>query len=74
MFHQIKKKLPILRYNDITDESVKPVLNTFAGYELNHESPPFSIRDVKYVTANLINVSTAIQNLKYHASSKKPLL
>ena len=35
LFHQTKKTLPILSYNDLNDENVKLVLNIFAGYELN---------------------------------------
>ena len=55
-----------MSYNDLTDEYVKSVLKTFAGYEPNNESRPFSIKDAKDVTANLINVSTAVQNPKHH--------
>ena len=54
LFHRTKKTLPILSYNDLTDEIVKLVLNTFAGYELKYESSPFSINDAKDVTANLM--------------------
>ena len=32
LLHQGKKTLLILSYRDITDESVKPILNTLAGY------------------------------------------
>ena len=52
LFHQIKKTLPILRYNYLPDKSIKPVLNAFAGYEPNHENPLFSINDTKNVTAS----------------------
>ena len=41
LFHQIKKTLSILTFNELTDEGLKPVLYTFAGYVPNHESPPF---------------------------------
>ena len=54
------------------DECVKPVLNTFAGYELNHERPSFSLNDAKDVTANFISVTTAIQDLKYHVNLSEP--
>ena len=56
LFHQTKKTLHILSYNDLTDENVNHVLNTFAEYELNHENPPFSINNARDLTANLINV------------------
>ena len=46
----------------MSDDSVKPVLNTFAGYEHSHKSSPFSINDAKGVTANLISVTAAIQD------------
>ena len=52
--------LPILSYNDLNDESVKPVLNTFAVYKPNHEYSSFSINDAKDATANKINVSTDV--------------
>ena len=45
--HQTKKALPLLRYNDLTDERVKPMLNTLLGYESNHESPTLSIKNEK---------------------------
>ena len=54
LFHQSKKTLPMLSYNGLTDESVKPVLKTFIRYEPNHESSPFSIKDAKDVSANLM--------------------
>ena len=54
----------------MTDESVKPVLNTLAGYEPNHESLPFSINDAKEVIASLISATTAIQDPKYHVNLK----
>ena len=60
--HQTKKTPSILSYKDMTDESVKPVLSMFAGYEPNYESPPFSINDAKDVTASLISVAAAIQD------------
>ena len=71
LLHQTKKTLPILSFNDLTDESVKPELNTFARYESNYESPKFSINDAKNVAANLINDSTAAQNPKYHDNPNK---
>ena len=74
LFHKTKKTLPILSYKDMTDESVKPVLRTFDGYEPNHESPPFSINDAKDVTANLISVTAAIQDPKYHVSPNEPVI
>ena len=74
LFHPTKKTLPILSYKDMNDESVKPVLNTFAGYEPNHENTPFSINDSKYVTASLISVTAAIQDLKHHANPNKPVI
>ena len=74
LFHQTKKTFPILSYKDMADESVKPVLNTLAGYEPYHESPPFSINDAKYVTANLISVSDTIQDSKYHVNLNKPVI
>ena len=73
-FRQSKKTLSILSYNNQADESVKPVLNTLAGYESNHESSPFSTNDVKDVTNNFINVFTAMQNLKYHDCPYKPVI
>ena len=73
LFHQTKT-IPILSYEDLTNESVKPVFNTFTGYESNHESPPFSINDAKNVTSNLINVSTAVQNPKYHDNPNKSVI
>ena len=74
LFYQTKKTLPVLSYKDMTDESVKPVLNTFTWYEPYHESPPFSIKDAKDVTANLISVTAAIQDPKYHANPSKPVI
>ena len=74
LFYQTKKTLPILRYKDMTDESVKPVLNTFAGYEPNHESLLFSISDAKDVTADYISVSAAIQDPRYHLNPNKPVI
>ena len=70
LFHLIKKTLPILSYNDSTDESVKPVLNTFAEYEPGHESPPLSINNAKNVRSSLINISTAAHNPTYYKKSK----
>ena len=73
LFHQTKKTLTILSHKDMTNEKVKPVLNTFAGYETYHESPPFSIEDAKDVTASLISVTAAIQDPKYHVNPNKPV-
>ena len=61
-----KENAPILSYKDMTQEIVQTVLNTLAGYELNHESPWFSIYDAKYFTANLISISAAVKDPKYH--------
>ena len=72
--HQTKKTLPMLSYKDMTDESVKPVLNRFAGYEHNHESPPFSINDAKEVTGNLMGVTIAIQDPTHHVQPNKPVI
>ena len=72
LFYQTKKTLPILNYKDMADESVKHVLNTFVGYEPNHESPPFSIDDAKDVTANIISVNAAIQDPKYRLNPNRP--
>ena len=55
----------------MTDENAYPVLNTFAGYELNHESPPSSINDANDATANLISVTAAIQDPKDHVNPNK---
>ena len=74
MFHQTKKTLSILSYNDLADECFQLVVNTFSGYELNHESPPFSINNAKDVTSSLINVFTAFQNPKYHDNHNKPVI
>ena len=52
LFNQTKKTLPILSYKEMSDESVKPVLSTVAGYEPNHESPLFPMNDPKDVTPN----------------------
>ena len=60
LFTLTKKTLPILSYKNLNDESIKPVLNTFAGWEPNNESPLLSISAAKYITANLINISTAV--------------
>ena len=54
LFHQTKKTLPILSYNDLTNENVKTMLNAFARYEPNHENSLFSINYVKDVTVNLM--------------------
>ena len=70
LFHQTKKTFPILSYKDMTDESVKPLLNTFAGYEPDHESPLFSINNAKDVTASLISDTASIQDPKYHVNPK----
>ena len=74
LFHQTKKTLPILSYTDMTDESVKPVLNTFVGNEPYHESPPFSINDANDVTASLTRVIATIQNPKFHVDPNKPVI
>ena len=74
LFHQTKQTLPILSYKDMTDESVKSVLNMLAAYEPNHESRPFSINDAKDVTANLISVTAAISDPKYHLNPNKPVI
>ena len=73
-FHRKQKTLPKLSYKDMTDESVKPVLNTFSRYEPNHESSPFSIKDAKDVTEDLISVTAAIQDPKYHVNPNKPVI
>ena len=62
----------MLSFYDLTDESTKPVLNTFTGYEQNHESPAFSIKDAKNVTDNSINVPTNVYNFKHHENPNKP--
>ena len=66
--------LLILSYNDQTDESVIPVLNKFARYEQNHESPPCYINEAEDVTSSLINVYPAVQNPKYHNNANKPVI
>ena len=71
LFYLTGKTFPILNNSDLTDESSKRVLNTFAGYESSHISSPFSINNAKDVTANLIDVSTADQNPKYHGKPQK---
>ena len=58
----------------MTHESVKQVLNTFAGYETYHEIPSFSINDARDATENWISVFPAIQDLKYHVSPDKPVM
>ena len=58
----------------MTDESFKPVLITLAGYEPNHNSPPFSINNAKDVTANSISVTAAIQDPKFHVNPNKPVI
>ena len=70
LFQQTKKMLPILSYNDMTNESVKPVLITLAGYELNHESLTFSINDARDVTASLISATVPFRRPKYHVNPK----
>ena len=62
LFHMKKKTLSILSYNDLTDESVRPVLDTFAGYEPNHESPRLSGNNARDAIIYLINISTDFQN------------
>ena len=74
LYYQTKKTLPILSCKDMTDESFKPVLNIFAGYEQNNESLPFSTNDANDVTPNLINVSNAVQDPKYHDNPTKPII
>ena len=74
IFHQTKKTMHKLRKKDMTDKSIKSVLNTFAGYEPNHESPPFSVNDAKDVTANLISVTDDSQDPKYHMNPKKSVI
>ena len=74
LFRQIKKSLLILGYKDVTDESVKPVLNTYAGNEPNRETPSFSINDAKDVKSYLISVSTYFQNPKYYNNTNKPVI
>ena len=74
LFHQTKKTLYILRYVDDTDECIKPVLNTFAGYDPNHGNPPFSIDDAKDVTANLINLVSIIEEPEYYKNANKPII
>ena len=74
LFDQKKKTLPTLSYKSMTDDSVKPILNTFTRYEPYHESPPFSINDAKDVTANLISVTAAIQDPKYHVNPNKSVI
>ena len=54
--------------------NVKPVLNTFAGYESNQEFPSFSFNDTNGGTFIHINVSTALQNLKYIFNPYKPVV
>ena len=48
------------------------MLDTFAGYGQDYESPPFSTNNAKGVGVNLINVTTTIHNPKYHEDSNKP--
>ena len=72
LFHQTKKTLSLLTYNELSDESVEHVLKTFAEYEPNHDRPPFSINDEMDVTADQFNVYTAVQNPKYRDSPNKP--
>ena len=71
LFHQIKNTLTILSYKDMTDESVKPELDKFTGYEANLESPPFSAYDANDASANLISVTAPIQDPKYHVNPCK---
>ena len=74
LFHQTKKTLHILSYRDMSDESVKPVLNAIVGYEPNHESPLFSINNAKDVTASLRSVTATIQENKYNVNPNKPVI
>ena len=69
LFHQTKKTLPILSNKDMADESVKPVLHTFARSEPNHEIIPPSINDARDTTAKLISVTVTTQDPKYHVNS-----
>ena len=63
-----------MSYNDRKDKCVKPVLNTFVGYELSLENFQPSIDDAKDIKAESINVSTAVQNLKYHDRLNWPVM
>ena len=74
LFHQTKKTLYILQAVDETDESIKPVLITFTGYEPNHENSPFSIDDAKDVTPNLINLASIIENPEFYKNVKTPII
>ena len=74
IFHQKKTTLLIRSNKDMTELSVKSVLSTFATYEPNHESPPFSINDTKDVMASFISVIAAIQDPKYHVNPNKPVI
>ena len=58
----------------MTDECVKPVLNTFAGYEPYYVSPLFSTNDARDVTGNSISVTAAIQDPKNHINPNKPVI
>ena len=60
LFTQIRKTLPIINYRYMIDESVKPLLNTFGGYEHNHQSPSFSINLAKDCKASLTSVTATI--------------
>ena len=71
---QTKKKLPILRFKDMNDESIKPVLNKLTGYEPNHESFPFSTNNAMDATTSLISDTAAIQDPKYHVNPNKPVI
>ena len=73
-FRQTKKELPILRFEDMADESIKPVLKKFIGYEPNHKSSPFSTNNTMDATTNLISVTAAIQHSKYHMNPNKPVI
>ena len=66
LIFKTKKTPPILNYYELDDKSVKSVLGTFSGYNPVHESAPFSVKDAKNVTANLINVSSDVLDNKYH--------
>ena len=50
------------------------MLNTFAGYEPDHENPPFSISDENDGTKSLIYVSNAVEDPKYHDNPSKPVI
>ena len=71
LFCQTKKMLLIMNYNDLNDESVKRVLNRFAGNEPSHERPPFPNNNAKEVIVCSINVSTAVRSPKHYENTNK---